>query len=409
MKFVGQSIIQWDLRQTNADELAAFGAELMSGNPDVIFTDLELTINDGTAVPADRARGSDANNHHEAGPWVLDLLKDELGFNMLTHANNHAWDLRLKGLLATLDGMNSRGIANAGSGHNLSEALRGTYLHTDQGHRTNSMVGVVSAPTLYKYGGISTATEAGVNAMQITNDTRTLLPDMHANNMRAVSLAANHSDITISYHHNHYFEPIPGTALTDEMYISDWWRNWAHETIDLGADIYLSHGSTLLHGIELYKDRILFYGLGNCFFQTRKGNTAYEEKTWESIMAEVCFHREGSVKFARFHPVLLNEQGTEGTTTPLDYDNSHTTEANHKWFQTRGLPHISRTERGLEILHRLAELSDAVIEVDDANFVAHLDVPRSQGKGPKHQSRGPATNDDTGEHPLPRHGDHSED
>jgi poly-gamma-glutamate synthesis protein (capsule biosynthesis protein) len=41
----------------------------------------------------------------------------------------------------------------------------------------------------------------------------------------------------------------------------------AHAAIDAGADVFITHGSHYLAGIEIYKGKPIFYGLGDFFFQ----------------------------------------------------------------------------------------------------------------------------------------------
>jgi poly-gamma-glutamate capsule biosynthesis protein CapA/YwtB (metallophosphatase superfamily) len=56
---------------------------------DVRFTNLETAV-----APKDMAVELRTSEVHRTGPEVLDALKD-MGFNMLSMANNHAWDLGL--------------------------------------------------------------------------------------------------------------------------------------------------------------------------------------------------------------------------------------------------------------------------------------------------------------------------
>ena len=45
-----------------------------------------------------------------------------MGFNMLSMANNHAWDLGLNGLLAGIGEVSKRGFAYAGTGADVDAA-----------------------------------------------------------------------------------------------------------------------------------------------------------------------------------------------------------------------------------------------------------------------------------------------
>ncbi len=42
---------------------------------------------------------------------------------------------------------------------------------------------------------------------------------------------------------------------------------FARAVIDAGADVYVGHGSHVLWGIEIYKGKPIFYGMGNFIFQ----------------------------------------------------------------------------------------------------------------------------------------------
>ncbi|HYB03826.1 MAG TPA: CapA family protein, partial [Nitrososphaerales archaeon] len=57
--------------------------------------------------------------------------------------------------------------------------------------------------------------------------------------------------------HSHTSNPV---ALE---YPSDLIRDLAHLSIDNGADAFLGHGPHILRGIEVYKERPIFYSLGN--------------------------------------------------------------------------------------------------------------------------------------------------
>ena len=46
----------------------------------------------------------------------------------------------------------------------------------------------------------------------------------------------------------------------------------AHWAIDQGADLFAGHGPHFLRGIEIYKNRPIFYSLGNFIFQNGTWN-----------------------------------------------------------------------------------------------------------------------------------------
>ena len=44
--------------------------------------------------------------------------------------------------------------------------------------------------------------------------------------------------------------------------------DFAHRCIDAGVDIFLGHGPHITRGVEIYKDKPIFYSLGNFIFKT---------------------------------------------------------------------------------------------------------------------------------------------
>jgi poly-gamma-glutamate synthesis protein (capsule biosynthesis protein) len=63
---------------------------------------------------------------------VLDCLKD-MGFNLLSLSNNHAWDLGEAGLRITAGEVMHRGFAHAGTGVNSTAATAPGFLDTPAG------------------------------------------------------------------------------------------------------------------------------------------------------------------------------------------------------------------------------------------------------------------------------------
>src|SRR5207253_1392086 len=73
---------------------------------------------------------------------------------------------------------------------------------------------------------------------------------------------------------------------------SNWRRKLAHQIIDAGASIYVSHGTPRLEGIEIYKNCPIFYGLGNFIFQTKTDVAFYTKEVWSSVLVHIHSHSE---------------------------------------------------------------------------------------------------------------------
>ena len=112
--------------------------------------------------------------------------------------------------------------------------------------------------------------------------------------------------------------------------------DFAHACIDEGADVFIGHGPHITRGIEIYKDRPIFYSLGNFIFQndTVRWQPSYNYETvhldaeatpadfydarsdhdkrgfpadalyWESVVARCEFKRE-SLSGITLHPIDL--------------------------------------------------------------------------------------------------------
>src|SRR5436190_14460266 len=124
----GQSMIRSDLRVTAADAVPAIAA-LLQG--DVKFTNFEAVVTEpgqpNTATPETRPNGG-----WLTPPDALGSLQ-ALGFNIVSLANNHAWDLKVPGIQNTLGEATKLSLTHAGIGTSLAEATAPGYLKTPKG------------------------------------------------------------------------------------------------------------------------------------------------------------------------------------------------------------------------------------------------------------------------------------
>lgn len=319
---LGQALIKHDLRTFPYEDLAAF-PKLFSA-ADICFSDLEISIKGPRAgVPT---RGTTSEFTHYAQPAVLDCLKS-LSINVLAMSNNHAFDLNTGGILDALDEVRARGYTQAGAGRNLDEAVMPGFRDT-----ANGTFAVVSFATgMIRPGGAATATRPGVN--EIRRPAPDVLDDEDVErNLASIRTAAAKAAVVLVYHHNHYWEP-------DFANTPAWQQVLARRCIDNGATLFVSHGAPLLHGIEIYRRRPIFYGLGSFIFHTVTKIGYYRPAVWESAIAD-CTFASGELASLRFVPVTLNEHGL----------------APENHLQTRGRPSFARGEDAARILARVEAL-----------------------------------------------------
>lgn len=354
----GQSMIRSDLRATKPAAIAPIKG-LLSG--DVVFTNLEAAI----AQPGETIQ---EGRGFLTPPDALDALS-AMGFNLLALSGNHAFDLRETGIRNTLREVDRRHIVHAGTGNNIAEAGAPSYLKTPKGNV--ALIGIASG--LIAAGGRATADRPGVNELRVNagdreNEATDDLPGAPANTpnaedsrriLQSIRDARQRADLVIVYQHNHVFGNLSFSTIFTEgmperLAPNPWLTKWTHDEIDAGADIIVMHGAPLLHGVEIYKGRPIFYDLGNFIYNVTPTLTYIDEPmAWETVVASVQFDTTGSqrsLKSISLRPVVLN---TIGDGQP-DVHNAYTS---NEFLHTRGLPTPATGARAGYILQRLANAS----------------------------------------------------
>jgi poly-gamma-glutamate capsule biosynthesis protein CapA/YwtB (metallophosphatase superfamily) len=286
---------------------------------DAVFANLETNIHrylDGGQKPHDGG-----GTYLTTEPEILEDIK-WLGVNIMACGSSHADDYGPGTILGTIDYLDKAGIAHAGSGRHLAEARAPGFLDTPRGRvglvaamegwgsrageqrrdtfgypGTNGLryreIHQVDAPTLEvlrragrelgwdrqrERGGSSASHAGGSTNYNLLGLTFTLGEEFathsYANksdveeNVRQVRFAKEFADYVIASLHCH--SQGGETYKTAELRsgveeLADFAVDYAHECIDAGADVFAGHGPQCQLGVEIYKGRPIFYGLG-CFF-----------------------------------------------------------------------------------------------------------------------------------------------
>jgi poly-gamma-glutamate capsule biosynthesis protein CapA/YwtB (metallophosphatase superfamily) len=350
----GQSMLRSDLRKTDAKEVPVI-QKLLKG--DVRFTNFEGTV----AEPGQ-------TTHEGLGfltpPETLDALTT-FGFNLLALSDNHAFDLETTGIENTIRETQRRKIAFAGVGNNMAEASAPGYLHTPKG----TIALIASASGIIAPGARAGANHPGVNELRVEaggklNEATEDMPGAPENVpnaedaqriLQSIREARRHADVVIVYEHNHVFGNhsfinIFTEGMPERLAPNPWLVKWTHEEVDAGADIVVMHGAPLLHGVEIYKSKVIFYDLGNFIYNVPPAATFIDEPmSWESVVAYAEF-QGGKLRSISLRPIVLNNIG-EGQP---DVHNEFT---NNQFLDTRGLPTPAPRDRAGYILERMANAS----------------------------------------------------
>jgi poly-gamma-glutamate synthesis protein (capsule biosynthesis protein) len=362
----GQSMIRSDIRSTAPGAVPAIKG-LLKG--DVVFTNLEAAV----AEPGETVQ---EGRGFLTPPEALDALTTS-GFNLIALAGNHAFDLKATGIRNTLRAADGRKIVHAGTGNTAAEAAAPGYLRTPRA----TIALIASASGLIAPGASATADRPGVNELRVEagprpNQATEDLPGAPGNTpnaedarriLQSIRDARQRADLVIVYQHNHVFgnrsfSTIFTEGLPERLAPNPWLIKWTHDEIDAGADIVVMHGAPLLHGIEIYRGRPIFYDLGNFIYNLPPTLTYIDEPmSWESAVASVEFEglsqpqtqgasRRLSLKAISLRPIVLN---TIGEGQP-DVQSPYTS---NQFLHTRGLPSAATGARAGYILQRLADAS----------------------------------------------------
>jgi poly-gamma-glutamate capsule biosynthesis protein CapA/YwtB (metallophosphatase superfamily) len=277
---------------------------------DVRFTNFEVIVHNYDQSPSATSGGTWA----AARPSVLKDL-DWLGFNMLACANNHSLDWLHGGLLSTINCLEKEDWVYAGIGRNLAEANQPKYLETKNGRV--ALISVTSSFDQWQRAGEQRPDvpgRPGVNPLghkkvhRVSLETMETLKQIDAstevNSTRNLNVNEGFWMATDGYMFgNLYFEEgEPGTSScmdmgdakrvakaiheasrqADIVFVSlhahemkgqhkdkpaDFLREFSQFCIDEGANAIIGHGPHILRGIEIYKNRPIFYSLGDFIFQ----------------------------------------------------------------------------------------------------------------------------------------------
>ena len=353
----GQSMVRSDIRTTAPATVTAIQG-LLKG--DVRFTNLEAAV-------AEKGQTIQEGRGFLTPPESLDALA-ACGFNLLALSGNHAFDLRAPGIQNTIREADKRQIVHAGTGANLADASAPAYLKTPKG----TIALVASASGLIAAGGNATADRPGVNELRVFagNKQNTAMEDLpgaaaNAPNipdgddarriLQSIRDARQHADVVIVYQHNHVFSnhafsTIFTEGMPERLSPNPWLQKWVHDEIDAGADLVVMHGAPLLHGVEIYRGKPIFYDLGNFIYNLPATLTYIDEPmSWETAVAYVEF-AAGRLQAVSLRPVVMNPIG-EGQ------PDTHTPYADNEFLHTRGLPAPATGARAGYILQRLADAS----------------------------------------------------
>lgn len=259
-------------------------------------------------------------------PRLLEDLK-WMGITILACGSSHAEDYGPEGIIQTIDYLEAAGLAHAGSGRNLAEARAPTFVETPRGrvalvaasvpHSAGARAGEQRRDSLgfpgvngLRYETSYCVSQASMDALvglskdlgwhsEIQRRNRLGHPDSGSvssynfldrhfdvaeecairtrlndadleDNVKQIAYAREVADrVVVSLHCHEQGGPTFKTAdrRSEVSDLADFARQFAYAAIDAGADVFVAHGPQAQLGIEIYKGRPIFNGIGSFVFE----------------------------------------------------------------------------------------------------------------------------------------------
>ncbi|MCM1181743.1 MAG: CapA family protein [Roseburia sp.] len=237
------------LRGSNIDDTFSAGLLERMRGADVFMLNNEFTFTTrGQPTPEKQFT-------FRAKPENVEFLH-QIGVDVVSLANNHAYDYGEVSLLDTMETLRNADIAYVGAGNNLEEAMKPTYIIAN-----GMKIAIVSATQIERNGTPDTkgATQSSPGVLRCMN------PD---NLLTVIKEAEANSDFTILYIH----WGTEGQEGTDRLQ-----EEQAPLYAEAGADLIIGDHPHCLQRLDVVAGVPVIYSMGNYWFNSRTMNTCLVE------------------------------------------------------------------------------------------------------------------------------------
>jgi poly-gamma-glutamate synthesis protein (capsule biosynthesis protein) len=226
---------------------------------DVVFGQMENPLTD-KGIPM-----FTSHRPHRLPPRNISAYtKEGAGFDVMSHAANAAMDYGWEGFLDTLNILRKNNIAVVGAGKNIEEARRPVILE-----RRGTRVGFLAYVSIIERGLIAENDIPGCAPLRSSHFYQQLDPqpgtppliitklfpeDKKAMEEDIKKLRPEVDVVVVYMHCGVHFVP---------AVIAMYQKEAAYAAMDVGADLVLQSHAHILKGIEVYKGKVIFYGMGD--------------------------------------------------------------------------------------------------------------------------------------------------
>ena len=231
----------------------------------------------------------DSVYHPDATTFTGDLrlmpVLDQAGIDGVTLGNNHILDAGTTGLDETMGHLDDAGIAHAGAGMDLAVARRPMIFDLD-----GTKIGVLSYMGVPNYDWAWATNSAPGTAPLLQNlmeeDIKRLRPKVDL--------------VVVSPHWGIEYMSTPEPEQV----------KLAHAAVDAGADIFIGGHAHWPKGIEMYRGKPIYYGVGNFLL-----DQSWSEETSTAIFADVTLYGDDVVQ-TRPVPFIMLDRAQPNFLTP---------------------------------------------------------------------------------------------
>src|SRR5918995_2841059 len=231
----------------------------------------------------------DAVYHPDATTFTGDLrlmpVLEQAGIDGVTLGNNHILDAGTTGLDETMGHLDDAGIAHAGAGMDLAQARKPMIFDVGE-----TRIGVLS------YMGVPNYDWAW--ATKTAPGTAPLLQNLMEEDIKR--LRPKVDLVVVSPHWGIEYMATPEPEQVD----------LAHAAVDAGADIFIGGHAHWPKGIEIYKGKPIYYGVGNFLL-----DQSWSEETSTGIFAEITLYGDDVVQ-TRPVPFIILDRAQPNFLTP---------------------------------------------------------------------------------------------
>jgi len=242
-----------------------------------ILSDADVTIANLECALSTRGTRADKEYTFRGNPeWAIGIKN--AGIDAASLANNHSLDYGAEALGDTISTLDKYGIYHAGAGMNSSEALLPATMETD-----GEKVFFLAFSYIIPNGFLPSPTRAGIAQAR----------SPFAFVTSGIKDAKENSDfVIVSFHWGVEYKDYPIKSQVE----------LAHLAIDAGADLVVAHHPHVIQGIEIYKNKLIAYSLGDFVFDH------YSRKTGEAFILRCEIDEEKTLR-AKAIPVYLTSNG----------------------------------------------------------------------------------------------------